>query len=134
MFSLGIACIQSFLTRKTCHLTRFVIQVINFGIAFSYRKMGPKVWRKLRRFILIYLFFSDSNHPNKKYHHLYFFLWAKWYFNYRKWDFLILIFLPRNSENNWTKKWKKLDKKRKSRTPSIPRRSPIQVLTGLDVA
>ena len=133
MFSIGNAYIQSFSTRKTCHLTRFVIQKINFGIYFSYRKIGSKVRIKLRRFNLIYLFFLIAIIPENSFIINIFFSGQNDILTKGKRDFLILIFLPRNSENNWTKIWKN-NLKKKSRTPSIPRRSPIQVLTGLDVA
>ena len=36
--------------------------------------------------------------------------------------------------NETNEEFKKIQKKKKSTAPGIPRRSPIQVLTGLDVA
>jgi len=42
MFSKGDAYIHYFTTRKTCQLTRFLIQQINFGIAFPIEKWDQK--------------------------------------------------------------------------------------------
>ena len=39
-----------------------------------------------------------------------------------------------NNDKNINNEKKKINKRQKSTAPGIPRRSPIQVLTGLDVA